>query len=493
MGARTGQQFLEQLRTNPPNLWVHGQKVQDPTTHPATRGMAQTMAELLDMQHDPKYRDILTYVSPISGSRVGLSFLQTRSLEDLKRRAAMHSAWSDYCLGFLGRLPDYMNVNLMAAANAADYFSENDPRFGENIRRYYETVRENDLVLTHALTNPQVNRSTNAAGLKDPYIALGVVSQDGRGIVVRGARMMATLPIADEILIFPSTVLKEQEDMAPYALAFAVPTNTPGVHFQCREAMDHSGLGAWDHPLSSRFEEFDAMVIFDDVLVPWERVFLLGDVKKCNRAYAETGAVLHMAHQVICGKVAKTEAILGVSQSVVDAIGAGEFQHVQGKIAEIIIQLEVMKALKQSAEDNGGLDRWGTFTPARAPLDAARNLYPQVYPKLVEILQLLAASGLIMIPTQSDFAGPMGDHLRKYLQGASVGAEDKVQLMRLAWDMTISSFGARQTLYERFFFGDPVRTQQALYSIYDKRPAMEKVRRFLERGAARQVEESAAD
>jgi 4-hydroxyphenylacetate 3-monooxygenase len=476
--ARTGKQFLEQLRTNPPNLWMHGEKVHDPTTYPFTRGMAQTMAELLDMQHEAAYKDILTYISP-TGQRVNTSFLPTRSKEDLKQRAAMHTAWADYCLGYLGRLPDYMNVNLMAAAGAASYFTENDPRFGENMRTYYEYVRENDLVLTHALTNPQVNRATNAAGLKDPYIALGVVSQNADGIVVRGARMMATLPIADEILIFPSTVLKEQEDMAPYALAFAMPTSAKGLHFQCRETMDHSSLGAWDHPLSSRFEEIDAMVIFDDVLVPWERVFLLGDVKKCNRAYAETGAVLHMAHQVICGKVAKTEAILGVAQSIVDSVGAGEFQHVQSKIAEIIIYLEVMKSLKQTAEDNGTIDQWGTFTPARAPLDAARNLYPQIYPKLAEILQLLAASGLVMIPTEADFKGPMGSSLRKYFQGASVEAEDKVQLMRLAWDMTLSSFGARQNHYERFFFGDPVRTQQALYAIYDKKPAMEKVKRFL--------------
>jgi 4-hydroxyphenylacetate 3-monooxygenase len=170
-----------------------------------------------------------------------------------------------------------------------------------------------------------------------------------------------------------------------------------------------------------------------------------------------------------------------VAQSIVDSIGAGEFQHVQGKIAEIIVQLEVMKALKFSAEQNAALDKYGTMTPARAPLDAARNLYPQIYPRLGEILQLLAASGMIMIPTQDDFAGPMGGFLEKYLQGANTNAQDKVQLMRLAWDMTISSFGARQNHYERFFFGDPVRTQMALYGIYDKKPAIAKVQAFLER------------
>ena len=202
MGARTGAEFLEGLRRNPPNLWIHGEQVSDPTTHPATRNIARTVADLYQMQHDPDLRHEMTYVSPTSGERVGMSFLETVTKDDLERRARMHKRWADYCLGYMGRTPDYINVNLMAAARASDYFAANDPRFGENIRRYYEHVRENDLCLTHALTNPQVNRAVQASGLSDPYIALGVVSQDEEGIVVRGARMMATLPIAESKSLF---------------------------------------------------------------------------------------------------------------------------------------------------------------------------------------------------------------------------------------------------------------------------------------------------
>lgn len=483
MGARTGAEFLEGLRRSPPTLWVDGQRVTDATTHPATRNVARSVADLYDLQHEPGLRDLMTYTSPSSGERVGASFLETLTVADLERRGRMHAVWAEHCLGFMGRTPDYLNVNLMAAARAADYFASNDPRFGENVRRYYEYARENDLCLTHALTNPQVNRAVQANALPDPFIAIGVVSQNERGILVRGARMMATLPIADEILVFPSTVLKEQEELAKYALAFAIPCDTPGLHFQCREPLD-TGRGPWDHPLSSRFEELDALAVFDDVLVPWDRVFLLGDVRACNRAYAETGAVLHMAHQVVANKVAKTEAVLGVAASVVESVGSGEFQHVQNKVAEIIVTLEVMKALKLASEHGATLDRYGTMTPARGPLDAARNLYPQLYPKLAEILQLLAASGLIMIPSERDFQGPMGPYLERYLQGATLGARGRVKLMRLAWDMTISSFGARQNHYERHFFGDPVRTMSALYAAYDKEPAMQKVRRFLERDDA---------
>ena len=491
MAVRTGNEFLEGLRRRPPTIYLNGERVKDPTTHPATAGIARSIAELYDLQHRRDLVDVMTYRLEDGDGRAGMSFIETRTKEDLKRRSRMHKVWADHSLGFIGRSPDYLNVNLMAAARAADYFAQNDPRFGENIRNYYRYVRDNDLCLTHALTNPQVNRSVRADQLPDPYIALGLVQETEEGIVVRGARMLATLPIADEILIFPSTVLKEQEEMTRYALAFAVPTNTPGLSFVGREPLD-LGRSHRDHPLGSRFDEMDALVVFDDVLVPWDRVFLMNDVKLANRAYVETGAVLHMAHQVVNVKIAKAEAFLGVAKKVVDAIGSDQFQHVQQKMAELIIVLEVLKALRTQAEETAELDRWGTMTPGKDALNAARNYFPQVYPRMVEVLQLLSASGLIMIPTEADQSGPMADAIDRFLQASNATAQERIQLFRLAWDMTISSFGGRQNLYEKFFFGDPVRTQGALYQGYDLAPLVKRVDAFLERAAEPREELMAA-
>lgn len=487
MPARNGRQFLEGLKHSPPNIYIDGERVADPTTHPATANVARSVADLYDLQLRPDLLDVMTYVSPSSGERVGMSFLEPTTRDDLRRRSKMHKVWADASLGFIGRSPDYLNVNLMAAARAAQYFdppgAEGAGRYGANMRNYYEFVRENDLCLTHALTNPQVNREKRADQLSDPYIALGLVKETPEGIIVRGARMMATLPIADEILIFPSTVLKEQEEMTRYALAFAVPCSTPGLSFQCREPLD-TGRSHADHPLGSRFDEMDAMVMFDDVLVPWDRVFIINDVKLANRAYGSTGAVYHMAHQVVNVKIAKTETFLGVAQAIVDMIGSEQFQHVQQKVAEIIIDLEVMRALRTQAEETATLDAYGTMTPGMDAINAARNLFPQLYPRMVEVLQLLAASGLIMIPTKADREGPMGDAIAKYLPARNADAEHRIRLFRLAWDMTISSFGGRQNLYEKFFFGDPVRTQSAFYQSYDKGPYVARVMRFLERDGA---------
>lgn len=478
MPARSAHDVLARLQKNPPNLWVDGEQVTDPTVHPMTANACRSLAALYDLQHRPDLVDTMTFESPTTGDRVGMSFIVPETRNDLARRSSMHRTWANSHLGFMGRAPDYLNVNVMAAGMASGYFDRCDPRFGRNIANYFELVRENDLALTHALTNPQVDRSKRDSEHADPYIALGLVRETSDGIVVRGARMLATLPISDEILIFPSTVLQRSDDMKPYAMAFAIPNDTPGLMFQCREPLD-AGRSHRDHPLGSRFDEMDAMVFFDDVLVPWERVFLMNDVELANGAYGGTGAVLHMAHQVVNLKIAKTEAILGTMQAAVDMIGTGHYQHVQEMIAETIVVLEIMKALQVASEVNATVNEWGVMTPARGPLDAARNYYPKVYQRLVEILRLVTSSGLIMIPTGADRDGPMGERIQKFLASAGGSAEDRVRLMRLAWDMTISGFGGRQAHYENFFFGDPVRMKQALYNIYDRSALVERVQAFV--------------
>ncbi|MBX6340993.1 MAG: 4-hydroxyphenylacetate 3-monooxygenase, oxygenase component [Thermomicrobiaceae bacterium] len=482
MGARTGAEYLQGLREHPREVWIHGERVLgDITEHPAFKNITRSIAALYDMQCDPALRDEMTYVSPSSGERVGMSFLQPRTREDLARRRTMMKRWADYSGGMLGRTPDYLNSGLMAFAAAADFFGRDRPEFAENIRRYYEHVRENDLCLTHTLITPQVNRAVGPSKQADPYIVARVVKETDAGLVIRGARMLATLgPISDEIEVFPSTVLKGGPEDAPYAFAFSIPCDTPGLKFICRESFDY-GRSKFDHPLGARFEEMDAVVVFDDVLVPWERVFLYGNVELCNGVFGETNAVVHMAHQVVVKNVAKAEFIFGIAAMIADRIGIDQFQHVQEKLAELIIDLEAMRAFLRASEADAQVDRWGLMTPAFAPLNAARNLFPRLYPRMIEIIQLLGASGLMAIPTEEDVRGPIGPMIDRYLQGRNVDAYNRVKLFRLAWDAALSAFGSRQVLYERFFFGDPVRMAGALYTSYNKEPYKERVQAFLDR------------
>lgn len=480
MPARTGQEYLEGLRATPREVWINGERVADVTAHPGLRRGAESMAHLYDMQHDPALRDEMTYVSPSSGQRVGMSFLMPKDQHDLARRRGMMKRWADATGGMMGRTPDYLNSSFMALAAAADFFSGNRPQFGDNVRRYYEHIRENDLCLTHTLINPQANRARGVDQQPDPYLPAGIVRETDEGVIIRGARMLATLgPLSDEIAVFPSTVLKaEGPDAAKYAFAFSIPCTTPGLKFQCRESFD-IGRSHFDHPLGSRFEEMDSVVLFDDVLVPWERVFLLGDVERCNNAYGATNAVLHMAHQVVVKNIAKAEFVLGVACLMVNSIAVDQFQHVQEKLAEIILAVETMRACVRAAEADASIDQWGVMCPSRAPLDVARNTFPKMYPRLVEIIQLLGASGLMAIPTEADIRGPLSGDIDKFFVAANANARERIRLFHLAWDVACSSFGARQVLYERFFFGDPIRMMSALYTIYDKQPAIERVRAFL--------------
>ena len=481
MGARTGSEYLKGLQQSSAEIWLGDERITDVTSHPALRGCAQSMATLYDMQHTEGLRDEMTYPSPTTGDPVGLSFITPRTHEDLQRRSAMMFHWSRFSGGMLGRSSDYINVEIMAAAAAADFYHQNDPRFGENARNYYDYARENDLCMTHTLVNPQSNRALTASGHPSADVALRIVDENADGMVVRGARILATLgPLADEIMVFPSTVLKAASDTNSFAFAFTIPCGTPGMKLICRESLAY-GESRVDHPLSSRFEEMDTIVVFDDVLVPWDRVFLKSDPELCSRHFPETGCLAHMAQQVAIKNTCKTEFVLGIACSIAEALGSNEFQHVQEKIAECMINLEIMRACLRASEADAKIDKWGVMAPDRAPLDAARNIFPKMYPRMIEILQLLSASSLMLIPPDSALDSPVAEDIDRYLAAANCTARDRIKLFRLAWDVACSAFAGRQVLYERFFFGDPIRMMSVLYRTYDKQPLMDRVDKFLSR------------
>src|SRR4029453_15745620 len=301
MPARTGKEYIAGLREQAAEVYIHGEQVKDVTTHSALQNGVRTLASLYDMQHAPAVREAMTYPSPTTGEPVGLSFITPRTIQDLERRRTMMAHWARASCGMMGRPPDFMNVNMMAMAAAGDYFAQNRPEFKDNIQRYYEYIREHDLVLTHTLVNLQRNRTPLARPLQDRTdVALAVVRETDAGIIVRGPRVLATLgPLADEIAVYPARNHQLPLDaQGRYSFAFAIPCNTPGLKFLCRESLDLS-RSHFDHPLGSRFEEMDAIVFFDDVLVPWERVFLLGDVELCNNWGTATNRNLHTGQQVV--------------------------------------------------------------------------------------------------------------------------------------------------------------------------------------------------
>lgn len=487
MPARTGDAYIKRLKDAKNNVYMDGEKVEDVTTHKSFRNVVHSLAELYDLQYEKPEK--MLYDSPSTGDKVGRSFLAPKTKEDLFARREMMMEWARHSGGMMGRSPDYINSSLMAFGSAESFFRQGNQDgidFGANARNYYEMCREKDLSLTHTLIHPQVNRSKSQHEQKDPNVSARIVKKDADGIYVSGARMLATLGgVTDELVVFPSTLNKSSSLDDPYSMAFGVANNTPGVKFLCRESFDY-GRNQWEHPLGAQFDESDAIVVFDNAFIPWERVFVAGNADICNRTYRETNAVVHMSHQVIAKNVAKTEFVLGVILSMIDAIGIERFGHVKEKAAEVMVMLETMKSHLFRAEHDAKLDQYGNMTPDFMPLDTARNWFPKMYPRIVEIIRILGASGLMAIPTHHDFEDEeIGPLMHRYMQGANIDGYERVQLFRLAWDIAISAFGNRQVLYEYYFFGDPVRMSNVFYDHYSKDPYKQHVQEFLERAKKR--------
>jgi len=484
MPIRTGAEYVQCLQERHPEVYLRGERIDDVTTYPSLRNGVATMAKLYDMQHDAEFRDDMTYVSPSSGESVGASFIIPKSIGDLEHRHRMMAHWAKASFGMMGRTPDFLNVSLMAMAQAGDYFAQNRPEFKDNIQNYYEYVRENDLVLTHTLVNLQRTRSTTTTPLVDTTgVALAVTKETDDGLIVNGARVLATLgPLSDEIAVYPARSHRLPDGSeGRYSFAFAIPSDTKGLRYLCRESYDLERSN-FDHPLGSRFEEMDAIVFFDNVLVPWDRVFLYGDPDLCNNMAMSTNQYLHSGHQVVTRNVAKCEFILGLASLMVRTLGSGGNPQVQSMLAEIIENLKMTKACLRAAEADAKPDRWGVTSPSLQYIGVARSMFIKMYPRMAEILHLLGSSSLMALPTEADMDGPLASDIERYLETDTASAAERVRLFRLAWDTCCSAFGSRQVLYERFFQGDSQRNAIILNNVTDTTPMTEMVQEFLEQG-----------
>ena len=340
MPARTGRQYLTGLREQEREVWLGGERVKDVTTHPGLAGGARAIASLYDMQCDPKLRDEMTYTSPTHGR---------------PRRPARSSSRAPGGAGSAPRDDAELGAHHLRHDGPLARLHERDasppgppppttsrasrPEFGDNMRRYYEYIRENDIVLTHSLINLQ--RSRNVSGHVQPARKAprcGSMRETSAGIVVRGARVLATLgPLADEIAVYSPRLGQHTEDHSPFALSFAIPCGTPGLRFLCRDSFD-LGRSHFDHPLGSRFEEMDCVVFFDDVVVPWERVFLLRRRRPAERR-RRTSRIhsAHSAHQGAAKNLAKCEFVLGLALLMTETLGNAHLPHTEERIGELML------------------------------------------------------------------------------------------------------------------------------------------------------------
>ena len=468
MGIRGGDCYVRGLRAHPKDVWIAGRKVGDVTQDPALRRPVTAMAMLYDCQIDPELRPKMTYCpDDLSDDEAGLSFIIPRTHDDLVRRREAMRIWADATFGLMGRSPDYLNTLLAAFADAPDFFAECGRECAANVQRYYRFCRDNDLFLTHAIVNPQVDRSKSSSEQADAYAHLRVVEETRDGLIVRGAKMLATHgPTADEILVYPLP-FSVRPGEEKYALAFGIPTDAPGLRFICREPFDIGDQSEWDHPLGSRFEEPDALAIFDDVLVPWDRVFLHGNVELANTLFARTALQCHTGHQTAVRGLGKCALMTALAIALTRSVRTDSFLHVQEQLGECLGYLQLIEGAILLSEQKAQVTNRGTLRPALEPLQALRYHIPRFYERMVAVTQVLGAGALLASPTQADFHSEIGADIRRYYRGSDGDAQARIRLSKLAWDATGTQFGQRQLQYERYYAGDPVRLGASIYLMQD--------------------------
>ncbi len=477
MGVTSGKAFIDRLNKMENEVWFDGERVKgNISEHIAFKGILKAKASLYDLQTNSDLKDEMTFFLPEEKEPFGISYMQPKTKDDLQKRRKMMQNWARNTHGLMGRSPDYMNTVVMSFASSASILNGRDNCFPDHLHALYKRALKQDLSFTHTFITPQVNRSQVYMEFSDEPISAKIVKKNNTGLVIKGARLLATQGgLTDEVLVFsaPRLFIDSSE-----VFAFSIPSNTKGLKFICRESFV-GGESFFNHPLSSQYEEMDSIVVFDNVMVPWDRVFYYENVDAAADFLLQSSFYSFAYHQVITRQIVKTEFILGVTELIVKAINVGEYQHIQEKLSEIIIGLETMKALLEKSENDAIVDAFGIMRPSLMPLQAASTIYPKIYPRFSEIIQLIGASGMILLPTEKAFQSEIRPDLDQYLQSDGMNAEDRVKLFRLAWDLTMSSFGTRQTQYERYFFGDPVKLSGNLYSNYAKDQYVEEVRKFL--------------
>jgi 4-hydroxyphenylacetate 3-monooxygenase len=476
-GARTGAQFLEGLGQGGREIWLRGEKITHPLDHPELREAALSLARVFDLQHE--HADEMLAPSPADGGgMVNVTHLIPRAREDLARRRRAFELVAALSGGVMGRTPDYLNVTFACFAGRSDVWARRgNEQLADNLVAYQALMRDRDLSTTHALMNPQVDRNKPEAEQAMGQVALHKVGETDDAIVVRGARMLATLaPFADELLVYPGSDIRPQDGR--YALSFAIPIATPGLRFICRDSYSRQ-RSTFDYPLSSRFDEMDAVVIFDDVEIPKERVFLDGDTVGYSEVITDTGWRGHIMHQAFTRAYVKLSFALGLGHMIANATGVVRFDHVQEKLGQMWAMSELARSAIVAAEAGASMDEGGVFYPDDRPFIALRGEMPKWLPRCNELLQLIGGGGFMATPSKADFDGPLREQIDLYFQAAGADAERRVKLFRLAWDFLGSELGGRGELYERFYLSDSWRMTALAYTIADKSFPESLVEQFL--------------
>jgi 4-hydroxyphenylacetate 3-monooxygenase len=477
---KTGSQHAQSLNDGR-QVFINGEIAGDVAEHPAFRRTLQTVEGLFDFAARPENLELMTFEPPdASGTRANRIWRLPESYEDLVRRRRALEAWAELHAGFLGRSPDHVASCLSGMVMGLDVFEAYDPARAGALGDYYRFARDNDLFLTYVLINPQADRSKGPSEQRDPFLSAGVVDQDVEGVTIRGGKMLATGGVfANEVFVTCIQPLREGEE--PYAMSFATPMNAKGLKILSRRSYEEAAPSVFDYPLASRFDENDAVLYFDDVKVPWERVFVNQDVAMCQKQFHATPAHVYQNYQSQVRLMVKMRFLVGIARRIAETNGVVGFPQVKELLGSLAAQNTMVDALVHAMEVKGQR-RGPYFVPDPHTLYSAQVLTQQLYAQVMVALRELAGGGMIMLPSSiKDFASAELRALIDKTQQSPVGSsEDRVKFFKLAWDAVGSEFASRHTQYEMFYAGATFVTKGHSFRTFDWDQCTQLVDRMLD-------------
>ena len=453
----TGAEYIESLRDGR-TVYFQGERVKDVTTHPAFRNSVRSVARMYDALHDPATKDILT--GPTDTGNGGFThkfFKISHNAQELTEARDAIVAWQRLVYGWMGRSPDYKAAFLGTLGANAEFYNP----YQENARRWYKQSQERVDYWNHAIVHPPVDRHLppdEAAG-----VCMHAEEETDAGLIISGAKVVATGSALTHynFISHYGLPLKDRR----YACIVTTKMDAPGVKLICRNSYEFQAAvtgSPFDYPLSSRMDENDSILVFDKVLVPWENVFMYGDVEQVQAWAPASGFIPRFTLHGLTRLCVKLDFIAGVLSKALRATGTAEFRGVQAQLGEVLAWRSMMWACCDAMVKSPSPWEGGSVQPNIEFGLAYRVLGATAYPRVKEIIEQVVASGLIYVNSNvSDFkSSEIRPYLDRYVRGSNnIEALDRMKIMKLLWDATGSEFGGRHELYERNYAGSNEATR----------------------------------
>lgn len=469
---RTGDDYRQGLRHSRA-VYLNGERVRDVTVHPAFRPLVDIRARIYDLQHEAETAPVMTWREGDETHAIANRPPRTERDWWDKRRAA--DIVMEDIGGVVSRVGDETVGEMWSLLDGQDVLAEMEPRFAGNIATHSRRLITGDPFHVSANTDPKGDRSKHPRD-QDPDMLLHVVRETDAGLVVRGAKFETAAAYADQAFTKPTIANWGDDAYSDYAVGFLCDLNSAGLKFICRSGFAGRAPAA-DYPLANRFDEVDALVVFDDVLIPWENVFFY----RHTRAASYIRATLHRYSAfAFVQRILKTaDMMIGAALHNVRQTGLDRQPAVQEKLSTLAVYREGINAHLTAAITLGETSPAGLLMPNQSLLFAGRVLACTELPAMMHLARELCGGQICLTPDQASFAGAeTGPWLAKYYTvNEDWVAEDRRKLLALARDLLNSDHAGHRLTFQLFAQSPPFAHLAAVYRNFDWDGPLDFVRR----------------